>query len=117
MDGKFGLPAWKAHVHGWLLDRPAGVTLTVLKYEELVAAPEEKLALTLDAWGFHYLADWVSQAVKESSKENMKASEEAYRAASLRYEFEFVGGQHTEKVDREWVGQLCADELDALGYR
>ncbi len=61
----------------------------------------------------------ITEAVRRSVVENMKANEDLYRSLSLRRTVEFVQGSPAAPMTdttRRYIAETCSVQLDRLGY-
>jgi len=117
-DHKYGLPAWQRHVRGWLANHEQANRLHLVRYEDMISNADKVLKNISSNIGWEFSDEAIRNAVHNSSAEQMKRSEETYRTYNPRYSLEFVK-RHTEEVRedmREKIQEICAKELQLLGY-
>lgn len=70
----FGIAAWVRHIEGWL-NSPAGLRIAFVRYEDLKADTSKELCRLYGLLGHELDAGIVTQAIRASSFEVMRASE------------------------------------------
>jgi hypothetical protein len=117
-DRRFGVPAWKAHVNGWLANGSQEKRLHLVRYEDLILDTAAALRAIADNLGWPFSDTTIDRAVQLSAAANMKASEERYRAHNPNYRMEFVRKKAVtfDAGTSEAIRHACRNELKLLGY-
>lgn len=116
---RMGIPAWKRHINSWLTGPVVGNRLHLVRYEDLQKDAVDEVMEISRNLGWCLDQSRVAEAVKLSSIESMKASEELYRRRNPRYTMHFVGGKceiNLESRTVDYIDKACASELRLLGY-
>lgn len=122
--GSFG--TWQAHTRAWLDYRARGGNVLFVKYEDLLADPQQTLAVVDDHFGLGLGADRIATAIAENTKERMRAKEAVsprVKARSVRPDIPVVrearSGGWRETLSEQQLArfeQLAGSELRDLGY-
>jgi aryl sulfotransferase len=111
------LGSWSAHVDSWTVAPP--FQLHTVRYEDLLAAPEESLAKILAAFGLPVEQDRIRRAVERVSFESLRAQEqlagfrERMSPSAPFFRGGVAGGWRTE-LDPELVEQIVADHGEVM---
>ena len=118
-DRRFGIPAWKQHINGWLRNHEQGKRLYLVRYEDMVQDTAAILATISSTIGWQFSADIIDRAVQLSMASNMKTDEDLYRAHNPNYQLEFVkkDAASFDTGTCDAINRACVAELDLLGYR
>ena len=103
---KYGIYAWKNHVDSWTNQPKDPVIIHLLKYEDLIEDTFLEIKNIILNLGININDDIIKNAIKLSSIENMKYSEEFYRKYNPNYKISFVG-KHG-KISKE---ELLTNEI------
>lgn len=116
---KYGIRAWNAHVESWLGGRNVGQRLHLCRYEDLINDAHSEIMEINANFGWNISAAIIDQAVRDSSMQNMKKSEERYRSHNPRHSMHFVGGGGQFEVAESTVDYIQDEarvSLKLLGY-
>lgn len=117
-SSRFGVPAWRRHVNGWLSPRNSSNRFYLLRYEDLLDDTLSEISQLASVLGVEVEQEAIQRAVASSSVERMGESEAKYSSRDPRYEIEFVRSTRGSLGSdyREWITNQCQDELEILGY-
>jgi hypothetical protein len=77
---RYGIQNWVDHVKGWLVDNnDLAQRIHVIRYEDLMADATQELSSLFANLGLRIDKPRIQKALADSSKENMKKSEELYK--------------------------------------
>lgn len=103
---KFGIGSWVNHLNSWYYNNQGSQRIHFIKYENLMKNPKKTLKDLYTNLGIDLNYEIIKSSIDLSNMENMKKSEEFYRANNLNYKFNFVGKEN--KILKE---QLLTDEI------
>lgn len=117
-DRRFGVPAWREHVNGWLAHGNQEQRLHLVRYEDLMLDTAAALRAIADNLGWPFSDATIDSAVQLSGAASMKASEEMYRAHNPNYRLEFVRKEAATFATGTCnaIRHACRNELKLLGY-
>lgn len=88
---KWGIAAWVRHLESWLDYALPGNRIHIVLYEDLIQDTQHTIRQLYNNLGVMLPDDILEKAIKQSSLESMKASEEFYRQHHPNYRMSFVG--------------------------
>lgn len=120
-DSNYGIPAWKRHVQGWLVNSNQVNHLHLMRYEDLRKNTFDTMSDLFENLGIKICEMSLNLAIERSSLQSMKKTESVYVKNNPRYKINFVGdgGVGITGGDEEYIdliNQLAQDELKLLGY-
>ncbi|MFB2918689.1 sulfotransferase domain-containing protein [Aerosakkonema funiforme] len=123
-DRKFGTEAWNQHTKGWYVSNKEGQNIQLFYYEEFIKNPQANLDRLMDILGIKMTEEELQEAIKLSSKENMRKSEEAHRSTYVikTQETRFVrkgeaaGGKSLNEEDKKYVEDATREVAQLIGY-
>jgi hypothetical protein len=124
-SSKFGASAWAKHTESWSFTKNSSQNIQILLYEHLIDNPYEQLRRVMDLIGLSLTDCELQEAVKLSSKENMRQSEIIHKSAYLvkTQKTAFVrqgkvtGGEALLEVDRKYIEEITRTIAGAVGYQ
>ena len=111
-DARFGINAYNRHATSWLCDRKGANRLHLLKYEDLIANPENTIGKLIQNLGWHADKHIIRSSIKKSTLEEMKKTESTYRQFDPCYDQVFVGRSRS----RHEQGSLSKKDVETI-YR
>lgn len=104
---KYGINKWVQHTESWLYGTTKGEKIHLIKYEHLKENPHAEIMNLYKNIGYDLPKDLISRAIEKSSFENMKESEDFYRAFNPKHVRKFVrvGGVNykLQKREKEYI--------------
>jgi hypothetical protein len=116
---KKGIPAWKRHIYSWFDGKPAAQRIHLCRYEAFLSNSVDELSLISENFGWNIDLDVIKQAVKRSSVNAMKASEELFRQHNPCHTITFVRGATDFEISDDTIDYIrssCKNELQSTGY-
>lgn len=118
-SNEFGIPCWRRHVRSWLTGSVIGQRLHVCRYEDLFEDAFREIDSISKNFGWNISREAISEALRRSSMDQMRAAEDLYRTKNPRYTMRFVGGSNDFEIEAStvaYIEQQCRVELKLLGY-
>ena len=114
--------SWSQNVHSWRTQ--SKIPHKILKYEDLVAAPETEFSELLKEWQVNVDGARLKAAVAATSLSALKKAEtkHGFREKPAKIDTFFRSGRAGEGAERLSIAQkqrvitACGDEMTALGY-
>ena len=124
-DPRYGAQAWARHTASWSAHRREGHFLMPVLYEDLVSDAPAVLRRVLPFLGVEADPDVVTRAVHQSTREQMSASERAFRfeAPFMADVPRFVRSPsdrertHLTAAEEDYVWEVVGTVAAAFGYR
>lgn len=117
----YGVEGWKRHVASWLL-YPHNTNqrfIHLIRYEDLLADTVNETEALARNFGWSLAPGTAAMAKAASGREAMLAQEAFYRSRNPAHRMEFVSAGVSEAMAPDTakrISELCAPELDMLGY-
>lgn len=121
---KYGAIAWKKHTESWVKTIKSGQMIQPFRYEDFLQNTQEELHRLMNLLGIKVEESTLREAIKLSSKENMRNSEinhsSAYLVKTQKSPFvrqgKATGGREMSKSDKEFLENVTRDIAKIVGY-
>lgn len=119
-DRRYGIEAWKSHVHSWLLRGDSSQRVHMVKYEDLKKNPVDTIQSLYNNFGIEIEAETVNVSVELSSFEKMQQSEGRYRKFNPNASLVFVReGKVKSEIDinvERYILDNTKEIREQIGY-
>jgi len=120
----YGIKAWLEHTKSWYSDSHPGQIIQLFLYEDFMKNPQQELRKIMNLYGLKVTDKNIDQAVKLSSKENMRKSSEEHestyqtqiRNSNFVREAKVSRGKSLCNEDRKYIEKETVIIAEKLGY-
>ncbi|AFY53078.1 sulfotransferase family protein [Rivularia sp. PCC 7116] len=121
---EYGIKVWNKHTESWINVTQDGQIINLFRFEDILNNTHKELHRLMDLLGIEVDKSTIAEAIKLSSKENMKNSESNHASTfmlqnqktSFIRQGKATGGKELSDADKQYIEDVTRDIAQSLGY-